>query len=67
MQTWHSDNTAMMRITFFNEKSGEEGSWIITMETEKCVMQMIEAIRQPWEEEFAVNMDVEIASFELSF
>ncbi|XP_025081094.1 serine/threonine-protein kinase 11-interacting protein-like [Pomacea canaliculata] len=65
--TWHSDNTAMMRITFFNEKSGEEGSWIITMETEKCVMQMIEAIRQPWEEEFAVNMDVEIASFELSF
>lgn len=61
----HSSNKRMVKITFFNETSGEETQWLITMEIEKGIVGMIEAIRQPWEDAFGVQMDIESENYEL--
>ncbi|KAK7483010.1 hypothetical protein BaRGS_00025787 [Batillaria attramentaria] len=65
--TRHPSKKHLMRITFFNESSGEETNWLITMEIEKSIVGLIDAIRQPWEEAFGVEMDVETEEFELCF
>ncbi|XP_070174710.1 serine/threonine-protein kinase 11-interacting protein-like isoform X2 [Littorina saxatilis] len=62
----HDDDHRKLRITFFNETSGDETQWLVTMEAEKGVISLIEAVRGPWEEAFDVEMDVEFTSFEMS-
>ena len=66
-QEKHEEDQHRLRITFFNESSGDETQWLVTMETETGVMAMVEAVRDPWEEAFGVEMDVEVSAFELSF
>ena len=66
LQEVHEENKCRLRITFFNESSGDETQWLVTMESVAGVMAMIEAVRGPWEEAFGVEMDVEVSAFELS-
>ena len=66
-QEKHEEDKCRLRITFFNESSGDETQWLVTMETEAGVTALVEAVRDPWEEAYGVEMDVEVSAFELSF
>ena len=57
----------MLCVTFFNETTGDETQWIVTMETDKGVKDMVDALREPWEEAFGVDMDVELCEFDTGF
>jgi hypothetical protein len=50
-------------MTFFNEESQEEVSWHISMATDAGVLSLVSAIREPWEKEFGVDLDVTPVSF----
>ncbi|XP_046575315.1 LOW QUALITY PROTEIN: serine/threonine-protein kinase 11-interacting protein-like [Haliotis rubra] len=52
-----------MRLSFFNEHTGLETKWQITMETTNGVQSLVNGIRQPWEEEFGVELDVTMVPF----
>ncbi|XP_076437348.1 uncharacterized protein LOC143276620 isoform X2 [Babylonia areolata] len=56
-----------LRVTFFNETSGDETRWVVSMETRKGVKDIVEAVREPWEEEFGVQLDVECSTFDSSY
>ncbi len=52
-----------MRLSFFNEQSGLETKWQITMETTNGVRSLVDAIRHPWEDEFGVELDIGMVPF----
>ncbi|CAC5369450.1 unnamed protein product [Mytilus coruscus] len=52
------NDTTQIRLTFFNEESQQEVSWRIAMATDSTVLSLVNAIREPWENEFGVDLDV---------
>ena len=61
----HPDNPNKLRLAFFNEESGDETCWLITMETLSGVTALVESLRKPWEEAFGVRLDVDACHFVL--
>ncbi|XP_071103908.1 serine/threonine-protein kinase 11-interacting protein-like [Haliotis cracherodii] len=52
-----------MILSFFNEQTGLETKWQITMETTNGVQLLVNGIRQPWEDEFGVELDIMMVPF----
>ncbi|XP_041372352.1 serine/threonine-protein kinase 11-interacting protein-like [Gigantopelta aegis] len=59
-----TEEKTRMRITFFNEKSGDETCWQITMESSNGTQALVDAIREPWETAFGVDLDVAMVTFD---
>ncbi|OWF48594.1 serine/threonine-protein kinase 11-interacting protein-like isoform X2 [Mizuhopecten yessoensis] len=57
-----TDNT-QLRFTFFSEESGEETCWQLAFPSTHSVQSLVSAIREPWESEFGVALDVTPVSF----
>ncbi|XP_052092248.1 serine/threonine-protein kinase 11-interacting protein-like isoform X2 [Mytilus californianus] len=57
------NDTTQIRLTFFHEESQQEVSWHIAMTTDSAVLSLVNAIREPWENEFGVDLDVTPVSF----
>ncbi|XP_067686278.1 serine/threonine-protein kinase 11-interacting protein-like isoform X2 [Haliotis asinina] len=52
-----------MKLSFFNEHTGLETKWKITMETTNGVQSLVNGIQHPWEEEFGVELEVMMVPF----
>ncbi|XP_069121342.1 serine/threonine-protein kinase 11-interacting protein-like [Argopecten irradians] len=57
-----TDNT-QLRFSFFSEESEEESCWQLAFSTTDSVQSLVSAIREPWESEFGVALDVTPVSF----
>ncbi|XP_033732622.1 serine/threonine-protein kinase 11-interacting protein-like [Pecten maximus] len=57
-----TDNT-QLRFTFFSEESEEESCWQLAFSTTDSVQSLVSAIKEPWESEFGVALDVTPVSF----
>lgn len=47
-----------LKLTFFNEELSQECSWYVVMETDKGVQSLVAAIREPWENEFGIELEL---------
>ena len=57
-------NPRELRLSFFETSDANpKPVWMISMETTGGVKAFVDAIRNPWEEEFGVSLDVTSTSF----
>lgn len=56
-------NPTELRVSFFDEGSEEKIVWVMAMETTQGVKALVDAIREPWEQEFGVSFDITPVSF----
>ena len=49
-----------MSVHFMDEETSEECSWHIAMETDDALLSLFGTIRQPWEKQFEVQLQVNI-------
>ncbi|KAL4228720.1 protein kinase binding [Mactra antiquata] len=60
-------NHAELQLTFFETSSPDATSvWIISFETIKGVKHFVDAIRDPWQEEFGVSLDIKSTNTSLA-
>ena len=58
------DTGSTVRICFFNEESQKEAVWHITMATANGVKSLISAVKETWESEFGIDLDINPVTFE---
>jgi len=47
-----------LRLSFLDEASGSEERWTIRLMTREAVDQLVEALRNPWEAMFSVELEI---------
>ena len=62
-QEFNEYNPTELRVSFFDEGSEEKIVWVMAMETTLGVKALVDAIREPWEQEFGVSFDITPVSF----
>ena len=45
-------------IHFLDESTNEEATWCVVMETSDALASLVKAVREPWEETFGVELEV---------
>ena len=55
-----------MSVHFLDEETNEECSWHITMETDDALLSLVGTIRQPWEKQFEVQLQVNVMQSEVT-
>ncbi len=59
-QDLYQRSRSELRIHFLDEQTNEESSWHVTMETEDALLSLVNTIKAPWEEQFGVELQVNI-------
>ena len=49
-----------MSVHFMDEETTEECSWHVAMETDDALLSFIATLRQPWETQFGVELQINI-------
>lgn len=63
-QSFNENKPTELQLSFLETTSADSPStWFITFETMKGVKSFVDAIREPWEEEFGVSLDITAVSF----
>ncbi|KAK3612193.1 hypothetical protein CHS0354_016581 [Potamilus streckersoni] len=60
----NEEDPTEIRISFFNEDSEAKVRWIISIATLDGVQSLVSAIKDPWEQEFGVSLDVTEVTFQ---
>lgn len=65
LQMYNEENPREVKVTFFesSDANKDKAEWIISLETVKGVKSLVDAIRDPWEDEFGVSLDITSTSF----
>ncbi|KAL3836946.1 hypothetical protein ACJMK2_022348 [Sinanodonta woodiana] len=59
----NEEDPTELRISFFNEDSNDKVRWNISIATLDGVQSLVSAIKDPWEQEFGVSLDVTEVTF----
>ena len=60
LQNLYRGSQGDLSISFFSESSEEECKWDIVLETERSLERLVSAIKEPWEAEFGVDLQVNL-------
>ena len=53
-----------MSVHFQYEETNEDCSWHVAMETDDALQSLIETLRQPWESQFGVELQINVVQCE---
>jgi len=64
-QMYNEFNPKELKITFLEttESENDMSTWLVAMETVKGVKSLVDSIRDPWEQEFGISLDITSTSF----
>ncbi|XP_052804565.1 uncharacterized protein LOC128234391 [Mya arenaria] len=62
---YNEENPTELKVTFFETSDTDNGKseWLISLETGSGVKSLVDSIRDPWESEFGVSLDITSTSF----
>ena len=53
-----------MAVHFLDYETNEDCSWHVAMETDDALQSLIETLREPWESQFGVELQINVVQCE---